>query len=271
MEEDALIQRIAEGDAQAFGRLVKACQRRLVGFAARLLGDAEVQEIERLKVGELLAEVRALRAELKAVRAEMAALRRQLAARPQSRCVKPRRSSCPTRRRRSAPCIWSERAQRSSMLWMSSQNRRARAFDARWPARSSPSSPSACCRAPTAPDASPPTRFSSQPRASSSSLRRGTPICGWRLKRAVTPECRRWMTPSSSSTAPARSLTKRPGTTSKTATASVPTRSKANKTSSRDFGLFRLCGGVGHSGTMTAFTTRRASTSARAAPTSLRP
>ena len=41
MDEDILIQQIAGGDTQAFGKLVDRYQRRLVRFATRILGDAE--------------------------------------------------------------------------------------------------------------------------------------------------------------------------------------------------------------------------------------
>lgn len=44
MEEDALMERAAQGDVLAFGRLVSAYQRRLVRFAERLIGDAEAAE-----------------------------------------------------------------------------------------------------------------------------------------------------------------------------------------------------------------------------------
>src|SRR5262245_56762772 len=38
------MKRAADGDTEAFGRLVRAHQRRLVRFAARMLGDAEAAE-----------------------------------------------------------------------------------------------------------------------------------------------------------------------------------------------------------------------------------
>lgn len=44
MDEEILIQQIAEGDTQAFGKLVERYQHRLVRFAARMLGDAEGAE-----------------------------------------------------------------------------------------------------------------------------------------------------------------------------------------------------------------------------------
>ena len=41
MDEEILLQQVAEGDTQAFGKLVERYQHRLVRFATRLLGDAE--------------------------------------------------------------------------------------------------------------------------------------------------------------------------------------------------------------------------------------
>lgn len=41
MDDEILIQQIAEGDTQEFGKLVERYQHRLVRFAARMLGDAE--------------------------------------------------------------------------------------------------------------------------------------------------------------------------------------------------------------------------------------
>ncbi len=46
MDEEILIQQIAEGNTQAFGKLVVRYQHRLVRFATRMLGDAdEAQDI----------------------------------------------------------------------------------------------------------------------------------------------------------------------------------------------------------------------------------
>lgn len=44
MDEDILIQSIAEGDTRAFGKLVERHQRRLVRFAERMLGDADAAQ-----------------------------------------------------------------------------------------------------------------------------------------------------------------------------------------------------------------------------------
>jgi RNA polymerase sigma-70 factor (ECF subfamily) len=44
VDEDDLMKRAKEGDAQAFGQLVRRHQRRLVRFAGRMLGDAEAAE-----------------------------------------------------------------------------------------------------------------------------------------------------------------------------------------------------------------------------------
>jgi RNA polymerase sigma-70 factor (ECF subfamily) len=44
VDEDSLMNRAKEGDAQAFGHLVRRHQRRLVRFAGRMLGDAEAAE-----------------------------------------------------------------------------------------------------------------------------------------------------------------------------------------------------------------------------------
>ena len=44
INEDALMRRATEGDAQAFGMIVQAYQCRLVRFAVRLLGDSEAAQ-----------------------------------------------------------------------------------------------------------------------------------------------------------------------------------------------------------------------------------
>ena len=44
LDDDALMRRAADGDAQAFGLIVRAHQGRLVRFAARLLGDSEAAQ-----------------------------------------------------------------------------------------------------------------------------------------------------------------------------------------------------------------------------------
>ena len=44
MDDDALMRRAAGGDAQAFDVIVQAYQRRLVRFAARLLGDSDAAQ-----------------------------------------------------------------------------------------------------------------------------------------------------------------------------------------------------------------------------------
>lgn len=44
MDEEILIQRVANGDTQAFGTLVKRYQHRLVRFAERMLGDADAAQ-----------------------------------------------------------------------------------------------------------------------------------------------------------------------------------------------------------------------------------
>ena len=44
MDEDGLMQRVAAGDVHAFEPLVKRHQRRLVGFATRMLGDADAAQ-----------------------------------------------------------------------------------------------------------------------------------------------------------------------------------------------------------------------------------
>lgn len=44
MDEEALMQAVAGGDARAFERLVKTYQQPLVRFAARLLGDADAAQ-----------------------------------------------------------------------------------------------------------------------------------------------------------------------------------------------------------------------------------
>ena len=44
MDDDALMRRAADGDAQAFGAIVAAYQARLARFAARLLGDPEAAQ-----------------------------------------------------------------------------------------------------------------------------------------------------------------------------------------------------------------------------------
>ena len=44
MDEDALMRRVADGDAQAFGQIVRAHQARLTRFATRLLGDPEAAQ-----------------------------------------------------------------------------------------------------------------------------------------------------------------------------------------------------------------------------------
>lgn len=43
-DDDALMRRVAGGDAQAFGLIVQAHQGRLVRFAARLLGDSDAAQ-----------------------------------------------------------------------------------------------------------------------------------------------------------------------------------------------------------------------------------
>jgi RNA polymerase sigma-70 factor (ECF subfamily) len=43
-DDDALMRRAANGDAQAFGKVVQAHQGRLVRFAARLLGDTDAAQ-----------------------------------------------------------------------------------------------------------------------------------------------------------------------------------------------------------------------------------
>ena len=44
MDEDALMRRVADGDTQAFGHVVRAHQARLMRFATRLLGDPEAAQ-----------------------------------------------------------------------------------------------------------------------------------------------------------------------------------------------------------------------------------
>ncbi|MGI4789209.1 MAG: RNA polymerase sigma factor [Janthinobacterium lividum] len=44
MDDDALMRRVADGDAQAFGLIVQAYQNRLVRFAVRLLGDSDAAQ-----------------------------------------------------------------------------------------------------------------------------------------------------------------------------------------------------------------------------------
>ncbi len=44
MDDDALMRRAADGDAQAFGSIVSAHQGRLMRFAARLLGDSDAAQ-----------------------------------------------------------------------------------------------------------------------------------------------------------------------------------------------------------------------------------
>ena len=44
MSDEILIQKIAKGDAQAFGKLVERYQHRLVRFAERMLGDADTAQ-----------------------------------------------------------------------------------------------------------------------------------------------------------------------------------------------------------------------------------
>ncbi len=44
MSDDILLQQIAEGDTQAFGKLVVRYQRRLVRFAERMLGEADTAQ-----------------------------------------------------------------------------------------------------------------------------------------------------------------------------------------------------------------------------------
>ena len=44
MDDDALMRKAKDGDTEAFGLLVKTHQRRIMGFATRLLGDAEAAE-----------------------------------------------------------------------------------------------------------------------------------------------------------------------------------------------------------------------------------
>ncbi|HLV80517.1 MAG TPA: RNA polymerase sigma factor [Chthonomonadaceae bacterium] len=44
MEDDLLMQKAAAGDVEAFGRLVRRYQRRLVRFVERMTGDAETAE-----------------------------------------------------------------------------------------------------------------------------------------------------------------------------------------------------------------------------------